>query len=95
MPRRTGRMGVRIVMAVAVSLGIFVGFKRSTVLAEEAEKQRAENVERGHEGGQHADPIHPRRVNVGGFQNRVLTIVAGERGHTGNRDARTEECRCR
>ena len=66
--------------------GRFVRMLVAAVLAEEGQEDRAEDVERGHAGGDHADPVHPRRVLVGGHQDRVLAEESGNGRDAGDGD---------
>ena len=58
------------------------------ILAEEGHEHGAEYVERGHAGGDHADPVHPGRMMVGGDQNLVLAEEAGKWRDARDRHAR-------
>src|SRR3954452_5101819 len=50
-------------------------------LAEECQEQRAEHVEGGHAGSDHAHPVHPRGVIIGSNENLVFTEVAEVNGN--------------
>ena len=63
----------------------------AAVFAEEAQEQRAEHVERGHERGEHADPVHPRRVLIRSGENRILTMESGKGRHARDRHARAQQ----
>ncbi len=59
----------------------------AAVFAEESEEEGSEYVERGHAGGEHTHPENPGGVLIGGFENRILTIVAGGERKTRDRQA--------
>ncbi len=69
----------------------FVRMRMSVILAHERHEPGAEDVERGHARGDHADPVHPGRASVGGHQDRILTEEAGRERKARNRERRAEQ----